>query len=105
MKAQPPASNIEWKAWAQKDPLYAVATCPERNKEGAAPWSDEEFYALGKSDWEDCRGRWELYGLERDSCAEIGCGAGRITLHMARYFSAVHALDISEDMLNYARRN
>lgn len=105
MKVQPPASNIEWIAWSRKDPLYAVATCPERNKEGAAPWSDEEFYALGKSDWQDFRARWELYGVERYSCVEIGCGAGRITRQMADYFGTVHAFDISEDMLEYARRN
>lgn len=105
MKVKPPASNIEWTAWAQEDPLYAVATCPGRSKDGAKPWSDDEFYALGKSDWEDFRARWELYGLDRDSCVEIGCGAGRITRHMAEHFGVVHALDISEDMLAYARRN
>src|SRR5688500_10138510 len=94
MKVKAPASNIEWTAWAQEDPLYAVATCPGRNRAGGKPWSDEEFYALGKSDWEDFRGRWELYGLDRDSCVEIGCGAGRITRHMAEHFGVVHALDI-----------
>lgn len=105
MKVKPPASNVEWTAWARKDPLYAVATCPERNREGAAPWSDADFYALGKSDWMDFRARWEVYGLDRDSCVEIGCGAGRITRHMAEYFGVVHAFDVSEDMIAYARRN
>ena len=105
MKVKPPASNLEWTAWARRDPLYAVATCPDRDKNGAAPWSDDEFYALGKSDWEDFSARWELYGVNRDSCVEIGCGAGRITRHMAAHFGAVSAFDISEDMLAYARRN
>src|SRR5262249_6306440 len=59
MNAKPPASNVEWIAWARKDPLYAVATCPNRDREGAAPWSDAEFYALGESDWTDFRRRWE----------------------------------------------
>jgi SAM-dependent methyltransferase len=105
MKVKPPESNVEWAAWAQKDPLYAVATAPERHKEGAAPWSDEEFYALGKADWQDFRARWEQYGLDRDSCVEIGCGAGRMTRQIASHFGIVHALDISEEMLDYARRN
>ena len=105
MKVKPPASNVEWTAWAQKDPLYAVATCPERNKDGMAPWSDDAFYALGKSDWEDFRARWEQYGLDRDSCVEIGCGAGRMTRQMVEHFGVVHAFDISEAMLEYARRN
>ncbi len=104
MKVKPPASNVEWTAWAQRDPLYAVATCPETNRDGATPWSDEAFYGLGKSDWEDFRGRWDKYGLDRDSCVEIGCGAGRMTRHMAECFGVVHAFDISEDMLEYGRR-
>ena len=105
MKVKPPASNVEWTAWARQDPLYAIATDPERNKGGAAPWSDEAFYALGKTDWADFRARWEQFGLDRDSCVEIGCGAGRMTRHMADYFGSVQAFDISEDMLEYARRN
>jgi len=105
MKVKPPASNIEWTAWAQRDPLYAVATCPERNKDGLTPWCNDAFYALGKPDWEDFRARWEQYGLDRDSCVEIGCGAGRMTRQMAEHFGVVHAFDISEDMLGYARKN
>ena len=104
MKVKPPASNIEWTAWAEKDPLYAVATCPERNKDGLAPWTDDSFYALGKSDWEDFRARWAQYGLDRDSCVEIGCGAGRMTGPMSEHFGVVHAFDISEHMLEYARK-
>lgn len=105
MKVKPPASNIEWTAWARRDPLYAVATTPDRDKGGATPWSDQEFYAIGKTDWEDFRQRWERYGLDRESCVEIGCGAGRITQYMAECFESVHAFDISEDMLEYARRH
>lgn len=104
MKVKPPASNVEWTAWAQKDPLYAVATCPDRNKDGLVPWTDDAFYALGKSDWEDFRTRWSRYRLDRDSCVEIGCGAGRITGPMTEHFGVVHAFDISEHMLEYARR-
>jgi SAM-dependent methyltransferase len=105
MKIKPPDSNIEWTAWARRDPLYAVATDPERNKDGAAPWSDEEFYVLGKTDWEDFRKRWEQYGLQRDGCVEIGCGAGRMTGQIAEDFGIVDALDISEEMIEYARRH
>jgi ubiquinone/menaquinone biosynthesis C-methylase UbiE len=43
--------------------------------------------------------------MDRDSCVEIGCGAGRMTRHMSECFGVVHAFDISDDMLNYARRN
>ena len=103
MKVKPPASNIEWRAWAKKDPLFAVATCPETERDGENPWTDEAFYALGCSDWEDFHSAWRHYGMEHDSCVEIGCGAGRITRQLARHFGVVHAVDVSEDMLAYAR--
>ena len=102
MKVKPPASNIEWKAWAKRDPLYAVATCPETDRNGDKPWTDEGFYALGHSDWQDFHSAWERYGISHESCVEIGCGAGRMTRQLARDFKRVHAVDISEDMLAYA---
>ncbi len=104
MGRKAPSSNVEWKLWAKRDPLYAVATCPSKDKAGAAPWTDEEFYALGRSDWEDFHERWCRYGLSHQSCVEIGCGAGRITRQLAKQFETVHAFDISEEMLAYARR-
>jgi ubiquinone/menaquinone biosynthesis C-methylase UbiE len=105
MKTESPSSNVEWKAWAKRDPLFAIATIPEKDKNGAAPWSDDEFYALGKSDWDDFHTKWRHYGLKNDGCVEIGCGAGRITKHLCKAFKTVHAFDISEDMLNYAQRH
>ncbi len=97
------ASNIEWKKWGEEDPLYGVSSWSGKAKGDAAPWTDSEFYSLGKSDWEDALARWKQYGVNRASCLEIGCGTGRVTMHMARFFERVHAIDISEGMLAYAR--
>jgi len=105
MQAVEPKSNIEWRAWGREDPLFGVATCPGKNRNGPAPWTDDGFYRLGESDWKDFYLRWQRYGLETDSCVEIGCGAGRITRQLAKVFGKVHALDVSADMLAYARHN
>lgn len=105
MKTDSPSSNVEWKAWAKRDPLFAIATIPEKDKDGAKPWSDDEFYALGKSDWDDFHKRWSYYGLNNESCVEIGCGAGRITKQLCKDFKTVYAFDVSEDMLKYAQRH
>src|SRR5437016_9489206 len=105
MKKASLSSNVEWKAWGERDPLYAVASCPHKNKEGSAPWSDREFYALGKSDWDDFHAKWQIYGMGGESCVEIGCGAGRITKQLAKCFQVVHALDVSPHMLEYARKH
>jgi SAM-dependent methyltransferase len=100
-----PRSNIEWLSWGARDPLYGVASLTGRNKRGGNPWTAEEFYAHGARSWNDYRPRWETYGVSRRSCVEIGCGAGRITKQLAGYFEEVHAVDVSRDMVEYARRH
>jgi len=95
-------SNSEWKQWGKDDPLWAVASWANKHKEGASPWTDEEFYALGESDWQDFLGHWRQYGMNTQSCLEIGCGAGRITRQLAISFDHVYAVDVSEHMIAHA---
>ena len=96
-------SNQEWKQWGKVDPLFAVASWKDKDKGGNNPWTDNEFYALGKSDWHDFLAQWQQYGCDTRRCIEIGCGAGRLTRCIAETFGQVTALDVSEDQINYAR--
>jgi SAM-dependent methyltransferase len=96
-------SNEEWKAWGKLDPLYGVATVREHAKNGTSPWTDEAFYEVGATDWRLFRSKWEQYGVGRGTCVEIGCGAGRLTAHLAQFFKSVHGVDVSTDMIEYAR--
>jgi ubiquinone/menaquinone biosynthesis C-methylase UbiE len=65
-----------------------------------------DFYAYGKKALEtNIQKYWERYGVDYTSCLEIGCGAGRITMHLADLFKTVHAIDISPGMLSYAKNN
>jgi ubiquinone/menaquinone biosynthesis C-methylase UbiE len=96
-------SNLEWQAWGGKDPLFGVIPQPGKERDGARPWTDEEFYGTGRSDWREFRERWERYGLERESCLDIGCGAGRLTRSIAEDFKFVHGVDVAEGMIAYAR--
>lgn len=96
-------SNTEWKQWGKEDPLWGVATLANKQKDGASPWTDDEFYSMGKSDWIDFLRHWEHYGVDRRSCLEIGCGAGRMTKQLADYFDRVNAVDVSEGMIERAR--
>jgi SAM-dependent methyltransferase len=98
-------SNAEWIQWGKQDPLFGVASWPGRQRGGPQAWTDEAFYDLGRSDWADFLTRWATYGLNTTSCVEIGAGAGRLTMHLAATFDQVHAVDVSADMLDYARRH
>src|ERR1035438_2308711 len=97
-------SNAEWKQWGKDDPLFGVAAWVGKEKDGASPWTEDEFYALGESDWRDFLGHWQHYGVSKQSCLEIGCGAGRITKQLASYFDRVYAVDISSEMISCAQR-
>ncbi len=99
----PTASNKEWRKWGASDPLYGVASWAGKSKDGADPWTDEDFYRLGELDWTDFHRHWQRYGVDTTSCLEIGCGAGRITKFLAGTFERVHALDVSDSMIAYAR--
>lgn len=98
------ASNWEWRRWGQSDPFWAVATERGRAKGEALPWTAEDFYATGESDWRDFSKHWHQFGLDTDTCLEIGCGAGRITHALSKTFDRVIAVDVSEAMLEQARQ-
>ncbi len=102
-KAAPLASNHEWKVWGKADPLWAVATEPGRQRGASRAWTSEEFYAMGAQDWRDFFSQWRQYGVNLESCLEIGCGAGRFTRQAAAVFEVVHAVDVSPHMIARAR--
>jgi SAM-dependent methyltransferase len=97
-------SNTEWKRCGAVDPLWGLASWAGKQRGGSHPWTDNDLYALDKSDWLDCSNRWERYGFDRTSCVELGCGAGRITAHLSKDFERRYALDVTEGMLTYAKK-
>jgi len=98
-------SNLEWQAWGAKDPLFGVIPKGGGERYGSAPWTDENFYETGRIDWNEFIERWTKYGLSKDSCLEIGCGAGRLTRSIGGDFSTVYGVDVSEGMIAYARQH
>ena len=98
-------SNVEWQAWGEKDPLFGVIPLTGRERDGAKPWTDADFYETGRLDWQEFRERWENYGLTKEACLEIGCGAGRMTRSLAEDFAKVYGIDVAEGMIAYARQH
>jgi len=97
-------SNLEWIQWGKDDPLWGVATWADKQKGGASPWTEPEFYGAGQSDWEDFLPHWRQYGVSRETCLEAGCGAGRITKPLSTWFRRVQAVDVSPEMIDCARK-
>ena len=90
-----------WDRRALENARHYVAT-------GQQVWSDEEFFAYGEQELKDhvlndlgniCQGR----DPRTMKVLEIGCGAGRVTRALARFFGEVYAVDISSRMVRQAR--
>jgi SAM-dependent methyltransferase len=93
----------DWDRRAQENARHYVAT-------GQKEWTDEEFFAAGEQEMQDqifndlgniCQGR----DPKTLKVLEIGCGAGRVTRPLARFFGEVYAVDISPNMVRQARRS
>src|SRR3984957_6819604 len=92
----------DWDRRAQENARHYVAT-------GQKEWTDEEFFAAGEQEMQDqifndlgniCQGR----DPKTLKVLEIGCGAGRVTRALARFFGEVYAVDISPKMVREARQ-
>jgi SAM-dependent methyltransferase len=92
----------DWDRRARENARYYVATGQEK-------WSDEEFYEAGEQELRDqilndlvniCQGK----DPKTMKVLEIGCGAGRVTRALARFFGEVYAVDISRHMVRQARQ-
>ena len=94
------AATEEWRQIARGPRvLYHVLTWPDKDD-----WTEEEFYDVGRMDWEDFRSQWVHYaGSLGGTVLEIGCGAGRLTRQLSSEFDRVVALDVSNDMIERAR--
>ena len=97
-------SNAEWKQWGLDDPFWGVASWDDKQKGKGKAWTQEELSALGESDFRDYFRQWKQYGVDLESCLEIGCGVGRITRQLDSVFGKVFAVDVSEEMIRHARQ-
>jgi len=96
-------SNVDWEAWGHLDPVFGVSTTAVATRD--RPSEMQAFFDSGRVEWESYFAHWEKYGVDLESCVEIGCGAGRLTLQLARTFHAVHAVDVSAAALEHAGRH
>lgn len=91
----------DWDRRALENARHYVAT-------GQQKWSDEDFFLDGEQELKDqvlndlaniCQGR----DPKAMRVLEIGCGAGRVTRALGRFFGEVYAVDISSRMVRLAR--
>ena len=93
--------RADWDQRARENARHFVDTANE-------DWTDEEFFASGEKTVAEeiltdlgniCQGK----APPEMRVLEIGCGAGRVTRALARFFGEVHAVDVSGEMVRLAK--
>jgi ubiquinone/menaquinone biosynthesis C-methylase UbiE len=95
------ALRKHWDLFASRDPLWAILTHPDRKD---SRWNVREFFETGVGEIE--RSMEQVAGrvpeMKRRRALDFGCGVGRLTQPLARYFEEVHGVDISASMIKKA---
>lgn len=101
-------TDIEWEKWGKKDPYFAVLTDKKFRNNNLTDDVKSEFFESGKNHVSHvlnvCRDR-----LARDfspkRALDFGCGTGRLVIPLAEIADYVVGLDVSDSMLQEARKN
>jgi 2-polyprenyl-3-methyl-5-hydroxy-6-metoxy-1,4-benzoquinol methylase len=102
-------TDRSWESLGKSDPYFGVLTCDKFRRTNLDPSIRREFFATGETHMVDLLARIEgiLGPVGRGRALDFGCGVGRLALPLARDggFTTVTGMDISESMLQEARRN
>lgn len=98
----------EWEALARTDPYFAVLTDPRFHEGRITPELIEEFFATGRKHIDSVLRKIRAHlapNFEPRAALDFGCGVGRLLLPLAQECQTVVGVDVSETMLQVARRH
>ncbi|MBI5254485.1 class I SAM-dependent methyltransferase [Candidatus Falkowbacteria bacterium] len=88
--------NQDWEKFAKTNPRYYIAldSCCEH-----------DFWRKGEENFQNfILPVLEKYKIKRDSALDFGCGLGRYTFPLRKYFDNVVGVDVSDAMFDLARK-
>jgi len=93
----------DWDDLALVDPFWAVLAADGKRGGG---WELSEFLSTGEADVEQILATASELGRpsRHERALDFGCGVGRLTRALARRFDEAVGIDVSERMLEHARR-
>jgi SAM-dependent methyltransferase len=93
----------QWNALGKNDPLEAILS---RDGMNGGPWDIEEFFATGVREIDAAMADIKDLGIAVSGrrALDFGCGIGRLTQALGRYFQEVDGVDIAPSMIALANR-
>ena len=102
MSAPDPLQDLKkrWDRAGKTDPFWAVLSVPDKR---GNRWASEDFFETGVQEIAGVMAHLNRVGLEgRHNALDFGCGPGRLTQALAKYFDQVDGVDISPSMIELA---
>jgi SAM-dependent methyltransferase len=92
-----------WTEFGKRDPLWAILT--EKNARHGR-WDEAAFFATGEAEIARLSKDLDALGLppRRLRALDFGCGVGRLTQALCRYFEECEGVDIAPSMISLAER-
>jgi SAM-dependent methyltransferase len=92
-----------WDVFGRTDPLWAIMVRPDKRH---GRWKYVDFFASGE---EEIQGVMRsiaahAFPLRRGRALDFGCGVGRLTQALCRYFDRCDGVDIAPSMIELARK-
>jgi len=94
--------QTSWEEFAKEDSMWAILTDPRRK---GRTWTPHEFFATGQADIDAlmaCLDSLQIR-VSVDTALDFGCGIGRLSQGLCRYFTKVNGVDISASMIEAAK--
>lgn len=91
----------EWEELAHLDPLWAILV---RKDKRLGKWDREEFFESGQSEIDILMASCGISAGDNGRVLDFGCGVGRLSRPLQKYFAEVHGVDISEEMIRLAKQ-
>jgi 2-polyprenyl-3-methyl-5-hydroxy-6-metoxy-1,4-benzoquinol methylase len=95
--------QVNWDKFGKVDPLWAILTNPEKRNN---KWNVDEFFRTGEAEIDGVIQYINSLQLprRRQKALDFGCGAGRLTQALCRYFDQCYGVDIAPSMIELAEK-
>jgi SAM-dependent methyltransferase len=99
-----PGLQKAWNEAGKTDPFWAVLSDPQKK---GNRWEIDEFFQTGVTEVDELMRHLESLrlGVAREHALDFGCGPGRLSQALGRYFDHVDGVDISPSMIELARQH